>query len=164
MRHITRLAILAIVTLAMVLLAAPSTARAQYRVAYRPAYGRTVQPPAYRPTYTYTQPAPTPAAYGDVAGFLVWLNGVRAQHGRAAVGWDQDLANWAAQNNIQQNSRGIGHYVLGPARRQNSAMGPFSAIGSMWMHSPGHRSALLDPSIRSIGLAGAGAFWTLNLR
>ena len=50
----------------------------------------------------------------------------------------------------------MGHYVMGPARRQNSAMGSYASIGSMWMASPAHRAALLDPSIRWIGIAGLG--------
>ena len=53
---------------------------------------------------------------------------------------------------------------MGPARRQNSAMGGYGSIGSMWMDSPAHRAALLDPSIRWIGIAGMGAYWTFNAR
>ena len=51
---------------------------------------------------------------------------------------------------------------MGPARRQNSAMGSSATIGSQWMGSPAHRAALLDPSIRAIGLAAVGAYWTFN--
>jgi uncharacterized protein YkwD len=32
----------------------------------------------------------------------------------------------------------------------------------MWMASPAHRAALLDPTIRFVGIAGAGAYWTYN--
>jgi uncharacterized protein YkwD len=53
---------------------------------------------------------------------------------------------------------------MGPARRQNSAMGSIASIGAMWLNSPAHRAALLDPSVRWMGLAGSGAYWTLNLR
>ena len=56
----------------------------------------------------------------------------------------------------------MGHFVMGPARRQNSAMGHYSSIGAMWMASPPHRAALLDPSIRWIGIAGMGSYWTFN--
>ena len=167
---------------ALIALAAiPATADAQQRVAYRPAYTqyapqvqpRYVQPTTYtryapqQPTYTYAQPAQVAQVQaqptgGDPYGFLSWLNGTRARYGLPAVGYDQNLANWAAQNNAQQNSRGLGHYVMGPARRQNSAMGGYGSIGAMWMNSPAHRAALLDPSIRAIGLAGAGAYWTFN--
>jgi uncharacterized protein YkwD len=51
---------------------------------------------------------------------------------------------------------------MGAARRQNAAMGDFANIGVMWMNSPGHRAALLDPTIRFIGIAGLGAYWTFN--
>lgn len=117
-------------------------------------------PPA--PTATTAQPARTATYTGDPYGFTNWLNGVRAQYGLPAVGHDQNLTNWAAANNSQQQVRGMGHHVMGPARRQNSAMGAYGTIGSMWLASPGHRAALLDPSIRMIGIAGMGAYWTFN--
>jgi hypothetical protein len=50
---------------------------------------------------------------------------------------------------------------MGPARRQNSAMGA-GFPGAMWMGSPAHRAALLDPTISWIGIAAAGAYWTFN--
>lgn len=112
--------------------------------------------PAAQPVRYVTQPA------ADPYGFTQWLNATRASYGLPAVGYDPNLTNWAAVNNSQQNARGIGHYVMGPARRQNSAMGSFSSIGAMWMNSPAHRAALLDPTIRWIGLAGSGAYWTFN--
>lgn len=110
--------------------------------------------------YSYAQPAS--ASSGGAAGFLSWLNGVRAQYGLPAVGYDPSLESWAASNNAQQASHGLGHYVMGPARRQNSAVGDVSSIGSMWLNSPAHRAALLDPSITRIGLAGNGQYWTFN--
>ncbi|APW62702.1 hypothetical protein BSF38_04253 [Paludisphaera borealis] len=108
-------------------------------------------------------PAAAPAASsGDSYGFTAWLNGVRASYGLGAVGYDGNLESWAAMNNSQQSARGLGHHVMGPARRQNSAMGGFPGIESMWMASPAHRAALLDPTITFIGIAGAGAWWTFN--
>jgi hypothetical protein len=100
--------------------------------------------------------------YGDPYGFTAWLNSTRAAYGLPAVGHDPNLSSWAAENNNHQAARGLGHYVMGVARRQNSAMGDFASIGAMWMNSPAHRSALLDPTIRSIGIAGLGAYWTFN--
>jgi uncharacterized protein YkwD len=108
------------------------------------------------------QPQPVAAPAGDPYGFTAWLNATRASYGLPAVGYDPNLSNWAAQNNSHQASRGLGHYVMGPARRQNSAMGNYSGIGAMWLSSPAHRAALLDPSIRYIGIAGLGAYWTFN--
>lgn len=103
-----------------------------------------------------------PASYGDPYGFTAWLNSTRAQYGLPAVGYDPNLAAWASQNNAQQNARGMGHHVMGPARRQNSAMGSYASVPGMWMASPAHRAALLDPTIRFVGIAGAGAYWTFN--
>ena len=133
-----------------------------------------VQQPAATQVYptTYTTqaaqpaqaaaPAAAPAAYGDPYGFVAWLNGVRASYGLGAVSHDPNLSSWAAMNNDQQAARGLGHHVMGPARRQNSAMGGFPGIESMWMASPAHRAALLDPTITFVGIAGAGAWWTFN--
>ncbi len=175
-----------VLPVAAVLLAA-STAGAQQYVMTRPGttQATAVRPTTYvtRPTtqpVTYvTQPAAQPVTYaaqpaatqpaatqavaaGDPYGFVGWLNATRAQYGLRAVGYDPNLTNWAAQNNAQQNARGLGHFVMGPARRQNSAMGNYASIGSMWMASPAHRAALLDPTISFVGIAGAGAYWTFN--
>jgi uncharacterized protein YkwD len=109
-----------------------------------------------------TTAAPVVAESGDPYGFTAWLNSTRAAYGLPAVGHDPNLSSWAAENNNHQAARGIGHYVMGAARRQNSAMGDFANIGAMWMNSPAHRAALLDPTIRSIGIAGLGAYWTFN--
>jgi uncharacterized protein YkwD len=147
---------------------------------YQPMYqAQSVQAPSVNqvtPTYNTTSnaaPATTsnaaPAAAvtataeaGDPYGFLGWLNATRASYGLPAVGYDPNLSGWAAMNNDQQAARGMGHFVMGPARRQNSAMGAFANIGSMWMNSPAHQAALLDPTIRAIGIAGLGAYWTFN--
>jgi len=135
--------------------------------ATQPAPAAPAVPAAAAPAAAAAAPAAQPVRYvmqpaADPYGFTQWLNATRASYGLPAVGYDPNLSNWAAVNNAQQNARGIGHYVMGPARRQNSAMGSFSSIGSMWMNSPAHRAALLDPTIRWIGLAGSGAFWTFN--
>jgi uncharacterized protein YkwD len=100
--------------------------------------------------------------YGDPYGFTSWLNGVRAQYALGAVGYDANLTNWASVNNSHQNAYGMGHHVMGPARRQNSGMGASSTVFAMWMGSPAHRAALLDPSISWIGIAASGAYWTFN--
>ncbi len=161
--------------LAFVALGSASEARAQQAPATVPV---TAAAPAYAPRYVVGQPAQAPArvvsapapaqaapvqtAAGDPYGFTNWLNSVRASYGLPGVGYDPNLANWANMNNAQQQARGIGHFVMGPARRQNSAMGNYASIGSMWMASPAHRAALLDPTIRMIGIAGLGAYWTFN--
>lgn len=115
----------------------------------------------------YQQPA---ASYGygggggDPYGFTSWLNSVRAQYGLRPVSYDPSLASWAAANNSAQASRGLGHFVMGPATRQNAAIGSVESIRSQWMNSPAHRAALLDPNISSIGLSGSGSYWTMNAR
>jgi uncharacterized protein YkwD len=148
---------------------------------YQPTYqAQTAQTTAVTQTTTDTQvnstsdttsstvPAATATAAagstdaGDPYGFTAWLNATRAAYGLAPVGHDPNLSSWAALNNTHQVARGIGHFVMGPARRQNSAMGGVGDIGSMWMASPAHRAALLDPTIRWIGIAGLGAYWTFN--
>jgi uncharacterized protein YkwD len=150
--------------------------------AYQPAvaiqYEPAAQPVATQPAapaqvtqVSYTTAASTPEAgttapatveTGDPYGFLNWLNATRAAYGLPAVGHDPNLSGWAAENNNQQAARGMGHFVMGPARRQNAAMGSYGNIGAMWMNSPAHRAALLDPTIRWMGIAGLGAYWTFN--
>lgn len=165
----------------------PSYAPQYYQYLYAPQYGQPVnvdqtyqvasdtQTADSRPIIpaSYTAPvAEAPAAQpavaapaasdgGDPYGFLSWLNSVRASYGLGAVGHDANLSSWAAMNNGQQMARGLGHFVMGPARRQNSAMGAMFP-GAMWMASPAHRAALLDPTISWIGIAAAGAYWTFN--
>lgn len=109
------------------------------------------------------QAAPAqPVYYSDPYGFTDWLNGVRGTYGLGAVGHDPNLSSWAATNNNHQNAYGMGHHVMGPARRQNSGMGAGGTVFQMWMASPAHRAALLDPSISWIGIAASGAYWTFN--
>ena len=116
----------------------------------------TAARPAYQPS--------VPPVVCDPYGFTAWLNATRASYGLAAVSYDPNLAACAAVNNQHQAARGMGHYYFGSARRQNSAMGHYATIGAMWMQSTPHRSALLDPSIRFIGIAGLGTYWTWNGR
>jgi hypothetical protein len=111
---------------------------------------------------TATTATAATVSVGHPYGFTAWLNSTRAAYGLPAVGYDPNLENWAAMNSAQQAASGIGHFVMGPARRQNSAMGGFPGIESMWMASPAHRAALLDPTIRWIGIASYGAYWTFN--
>lgn len=143
----------------------PPAARASYpaRPAAAPVqtYQRHYAAPAQRPV---AAPAPAAASSYDGSWFLSWLNATRARYGLPAVGYDPNLASWAAANSAAQTRLGLGHHVMGPARRQNSAMGGAGSLASMWMNSPAHRAALLDPSIRWIGLAGVGAYWTFNAR
>jgi hypothetical protein len=131
----------------------------------RPAYNTTgYTQNTVQQASTTAQPAAATTAtyYGDPYGFTSWLNGVRAQYGLSAVSYDANLESWAHANNAQQAARGLGHFVMGPARRQNAAIGTAATIGWQWMNSPAHRAGLLDPSISRIGLAGSGSYWTFN--
>jgi len=108
----------------------------------------------------YAQPAQAQPVYqsGDPYGFTAWLNGVRAQSGLGGVGHDPGLSAQAAVN----NSYGFGHHYMGSARRQNAGMGAAATVWSMWMASPAHQAALLDPTITMIGIAASGSTWTFN--
>jgi uncharacterized protein YkwD len=151
--HHSKVGILASVAfLGVAVLGAPGMARAQQATA----------PAAAATTATVTAPAAPAAPAMDPYGFTNWLNATRAAYGLPPVGYDPNLAGWAHVNNTRQNAYGMGHHVMGPARRQNSAMGSYGSVPGMWMNSPAHRSALLDPSIRWIGIAGLGAYWTFN--
>jgi hypothetical protein len=165
--HITKRVLVRLIGLILLAWGVPATVQAQQPVAVRAAAVPAATVPA-RPAVAATAPAPArpaapaPAPAGDPYGFTGWLNATRASYGLAPVGFDPNLANWAAVNNAQQQLRGIGHFVMGPARRQNSGMGDMSSVSSMWMASPAHSAALLDPSIRWIGIASLGAYWTFN--
>jgi uncharacterized protein YkwD len=105
----------------------------------------------------------TAGAAGDPAAFLAWLNATRAAYRLPAVGYDPNMEAWAHQNNLRQAAGGIGHFVMGPARRQNAAWNAgFPGVEAMWMASPGHRAALLDPTITHIGIAWYAGYSTFN--
>ena len=148
--------------LAAIALVAPGSARAQ-QASHAPAeVALNVLSDASTSTATDSKPAQAAAPAGDPYGFTAWLNSTRASYGLAPVGYDPNLTNWAHMNNTHQNAYGMGHHVMGPASRQNSAMGNYASVPGMWMNSPAHRAALLDPTIRWIGIAGLGAYWTFN--
>jgi uncharacterized protein YkwD len=141
---------------ALVLLLLPATAPAGWQLQRVCAGNACVYRWAYVPD--------APAVVADPAGFLGWLNAERARRGFSPVTWDAALAADAAANNAQQSARGLGHFYLGSARRQNAGMGALGQVESMWLASPAHAAALFDPSIRLVGLAGAGPYWTYNAR
>ena len=99
----------------------------------------------------------------DPYGFTNWLNGIRASYGLGSVYYDANLAENAALNSAQMAAKKSLLHEVRAGRWQNSAMGNYASIGSMWMNSTPHRQALLQPGITRIGLAGYGVWWTLNL-
>lgn len=139
--------------LILIVLLFPTVSEAQYRTKRS------------RVQYVYTRTTYSVAyqhGAADEGSFCSWLNGIRARHGLAPVGYDPNLAGWAATNNSHQVARGMGHFVMGIARRQNSGVGHISTVSSMWLSSPAHASALLDPSITMVGIAINGSYITFN--
>jgi hypothetical protein len=100
----------------------------------------------------------------DPYGFAAILNEYRAQAGLPPVAYDHDLSAWAASNNAEQASRGMGHFVS-PNCYQNCAWNTTDAASTAeaWMQSRGHRANMLSPSITRFGIAyGPGPYWTMN--
>lgn len=154
--------------LASAVLSSPAHAGWPYRVA------RQSCPNGTCPTATYGQAAPVvrvdgtggPLSYpvqhqaapaADASGFVPWLNGVRAQRGLRPVAWDANLAAWAVANSQSGTYHGV---MVG--RRQNWGWGSLGAVRSMWLASPAHAAALLDPTITRVGLGAWGSVWTFN--
>lgn len=129
----------------------------------------TPQSLTYPVAYETTTQAEQPQSSGfDPFGFVSWLNGVRAQYGLGAVSYDANLSAWGAVNDESQRVYGMGHHVM-PFNRQNAGAGQSaSIIFPMWLASPGHRVALLDPNIRTVGISATpsgnayGYYWTFN--
>lgn len=97
-------------------------------------------------------------------------NQARAKHGAAPLQWDGDLAEAARQHCLRMAAEGpIAHRYAGEADlseragqagahfsliEENVAVGPSPAeIHDAWMHSPGHRSNLLNPAVDRVGIA-----------
>lgn len=124
---------------------------------------RWVSAPQYAAPAYYYPAAMTPAVGGDPGAFLDWLNRTRVAYGLPAVGYDPTLEAWATANNNSQAAYGLGHFVMGPARRQNAAWNlGFPGVEAAWLASPGHASALLDPTIRFVGIAWSAGYATFN--
>ncbi len=127
--------------------------------------------PAYRATVT-TQTTATVATVqttttttSDLGGFLGLLNAHRGRYGLPPCGVDGGLCSEAVVNNSHQRARGLGHWWMGSARRQTAAISSStSQVFQQWASSPAHNAAMLDPSIRWIGIASDGSFWTANFR
>lgn len=104
------------------------------------------------------------ACHADEPAFAGWLNAERRGRGLGAVAVDPALTVAAAANNAAQRSRGMGHHVMGHARRQNAGAGPEPAVWGAWARSPAHASALFDPSVTAIGYAFDGQYTTYSGR
>ena len=112
------------------------------------------------PVSVPTAAASVSLAGGDRWGIVGWLNAVRGGRGLGGVVWDEEVAGWAVEN----SRRGFGHVVRFGGWRQNVGMGALPTVQAMWLSSPAHASALLDPWVTRVGLGYANGVWTLNLR
>ena len=102
----------------------------------------------------------------DPYGFAAILNQYRAAAGLAPLAYDHELSAWAAQNNVAQSNRGIGHHVTINCY-QNCAWNTPDAASTAeeWMNSRGHRANMLTPSATRFGIAyGPGPYWTMNAK
>jgi hypothetical protein len=102
----------------------------------------------------------------DPYGFAAILNQHRAAAGLAPLVYDHDLSAWAAQNNVVQSEKGIGHHVTANCF-QNCAWNTPDAASTAdeWMHSRGHRANMLTSAATHFGIAyGPGPYWTMNAR
>jgi hypothetical protein len=106
----------------------------------------------------------------EAVELLQLANRDRAAHGLGRLEWDPALAQAAKQHCVRMAAEGeIAHRYGGEAdltERAGNAGAHFSliaeniAVGSRpeqihtaWMHSPGHRANLLNPSIDRVGIA-----------
>lgn len=112
------------------------------------------------PATAYSYPVSYQAVDDGSGAFVDWINRVRASRGLRAVVWSPVLAADAIIN----SSRGFGHSFMGRARRQNAGWGALPTVQQMWLASPAHLDAILDPSATEVGLGQAGSIITLNLR
>lgn len=118
------------------------------------------------PAKSTPQGVPQTSIPPEVQSFLGQLNAMRAQRGLPMVSYDVYCYNDARVNNNFQLMRGIGHFFMGCARRQNAAIGQSSSYQVLigWCNSPGHAEALFDPSIRLAAVAHDGQAWTFSAR
>jgi hypothetical protein len=101
-------------------------------------------------------------------------NAARAANGAGPLKWDGALADAARQHCLRMAAEGpISHRYGGEADlsdragqagahfslvEENVAFGPTAAeIQDSWMHSPGHRSNLLNPEVDRVGIAVVAA-------
>ncbi len=91
-------------------------------------------------------------AKGDDAGFTSALNAQRSAIGLTSVAIDSHGQNVSYTNNVQQRSRGLGHWYTGPYG-QCAAVGACNADQAlrMWAASPAHAALIFSPALVSVG-------------
>jgi hypothetical protein len=117
-----------------------------------------------------SQPASSGAIQAEAWRIVELANQARTAAGAGPLKWDPALATAARQHCLRMAAEGpISHQYPGepePAERaaragahfnlveENVALGPDpGTIHQQWMHSPGHRTNLLNPSVDRIGVA-----------
>src|ERR1700739_4063062 len=115
----------------------------------------------------YTHPGPGQVMPGAAEQLMALANQSRGQNGAGRLQWDESLAAAARQHCLRMAAEGpIAHRYGGEADvatrtglagahfdliEENVAVGPTaSEIHSEWMHSPGHRSNLLNPDVNRV--------------
>jgi uncharacterized protein YkwD len=160
-----------LMAMVLILLAAATTAHAGPWKRWRRAAACGVQPqPQYQAAAVQMVPvagtvaaAMQPGGDASPGGFLAWLNATRAAYGLPSVAYSADVEASCHQNNLMQAARGMDHHFMGCHRRQNVAAGlGFPGVEAAWLNSPGHASALLDPTIRHVGIAWYGMYCTFG--
>lgn len=127
-------------------------------------YGAAAQSPVFAAQGTAS------VLRGDAEQLFALANQARAQNGAPPLQWDGNLAEAARQHCLRMAAEGpIAHRYAGEASvvdragqagahfsliEENVAVGPSPAeIHDGWMHSPGHRSNLLNPQVDRVGIA-----------
>ena len=127
-------------------------------------YGTQIQEGPGRGLWKIDPGTKCPPMTADPYGFTEVLNRIRTSMGLAPAAYDPELSSWAAQNNVAQNSQGLGHHV-NPNCYQNSGWNYADAesVATGWMDSPAHRETMLLPTMSRFGIAyGPGPYWTMN--
>ncbi len=126
----------------------------------------------------YVQQGTGGGTRGAAEQLLALANQARAEHGAPPLQWDGNLAAAARQHCLRMAAEGpISHRYPGEADlseragqagahfsliEENVAVGPSaSEVHDEWMHSPGHRSNLLNPEVNRVGIAVVAARGTL---
>src|SRR4051795_8990558 len=117
-------------------------------------YGSQIQESPQRGLWKIEPGMKVEPVAADPYGFTEVLNRIRTSMGLAPAAYDPELSSWAAQNNVAQNSQGLGHHV-NPNCYQNSGWNyPDAASAAAgWMNSPAHRDTMLLASMTRFGIA-----------
>lgn len=87
---------------------------------------------------------------------------MRAENGRASLGWSDQRADYSQRHaDIVARSRGAfhpGRFPIGRGEIMARGQGSMAEACGDWLRSPGHRALLLG-DFRSVGAARSGDVW-----